>query len=182
MKILMFGWEYPPNITGGLATACHGLVQGLRKAGHEITFVIPKAEEEIETIEFQLRSASKVVLPLIPNHRTTNILNRYLPYVALTDFQKSKTYQFSGAYGPNLLEEVYWLAVVAAEIASKSDFDIIHAHDWLTYLAGMVAKEIRGKPLVEGLKLMSNGNSEPSFFSPHKSMPVPMMRISGFFA
>jgi len=148
MKILMLGWEYPPNITGGLATACHGLVEGLRKAGHDITFVIPKAEEDIQTMGFQLRSASKVALPNTPHKATMNLLNGYLPKVGLRDFQKGNTYQFSGAYGPNLLEDVYWLAVAAAEIASKSDFDIIHAHGWLTYLAGIAAKEVSGKPLV----------------------------------
>ncbi|TLP81793.1 glycosyltransferase family 4 protein [Maribacter sp. ACAM166] len=148
MKILMFGWEYPPNITGGLATACHGLVQGLRKAGHDITFVIPKAEEEISTDRFRLISASNVVLPDRPDSNTTALLNRHLPHVGQRDFLKKETYQFSGAYGPNLLEEVHWLAVVAAKLAKDLEFDVIHAHDWLTYLAGMVAKEISGKPLV----------------------------------
>jgi len=57
-------------------------------------------------------------------------------------------YNFSGKYGKNLMEEVARYALVGASIAQKYDFDIIHAHDWLTYAAGIAAKEISGKPLV----------------------------------
>ena len=60
----------------------------------------------------------------------------------------SKQYSFSGKYGPNLMEEVSRYALVASSIASANDFDVIHAHDWLTYPAGIAAKKISGKPLV----------------------------------
>jgi len=56
--------------------------------------------------------------------------------------------KFSGKYGPNLYEEIFNYSIVARTIANKFDFDIIHAHDWLTYPAGIEAKEISGKPLV----------------------------------
>ena len=150
MKILMLGWEYPPHISGGLATACHGLVQGLLKEGHEITFVMPKAIEELRTTNFQLISASNVILPKHPNISKFALLNNIIPHVDQGQFPQIKDdkYKFSGAYGPNLLEEVYWLAVVVSKLAQELEFDIIHAHDWLTYLAGIVAKEVSGKPLV----------------------------------
>jgi glycosyltransferase involved in cell wall biosynthesis len=59
-------------------------------------------------------------------------------------------YKFSGRYGSNLLEEVARYAMVGGTIAMehKDEFDLIHAHDWLTYLAGIAAKELTGKPLV----------------------------------
>lgn len=57
-------------------------------------------------------------------------------------------YQFSGTYGANLLEEVERYAAVAAEIAKINSFDVIHAHDWMTYRAGLAAKKISGKPLI----------------------------------
>jgi glycosyltransferase involved in cell wall biosynthesis len=59
-------------------------------------------------------------------------------------------YRFSGKYGSNLLEEVARYAMVGGTIAMqhKDEFDVIHAHDWLTYLAGIAAKELTGKPLV----------------------------------
>ena len=62
----------------------------------------------------------------------------------------SQRYTFSGKYGANLLEEVARYAIVAAQVAKDLDgqFDVIHAHDWLTYFAGIAAKRVSGKPLV----------------------------------
>ncbi len=43
MKALMFGWEFPPHILGGLGTASYGLTKGMWECGDmDITFVIPK--------------------------------------------------------------------------------------------------------------------------------------------
>jgi len=43
MKVLMFGWEFPPHILGGLGTASYGLTQGMSmQEDMEITFCIPK--------------------------------------------------------------------------------------------------------------------------------------------
>jgi glycosyltransferase involved in cell wall biosynthesis len=150
MKVLMLGWEYPPEISGGLATACHGLVQGLINAGHDVKFIIPKANKEVKTDRFQLISASNVKLPNYLDPKIFSLLNKAISSINPVEFKAIKIdeYQFSGAYGPDLLEEVYWLAVVTARLASELDFDIIHAHDWLTYLAGIIAKEVSGKPLV----------------------------------
>ncbi|MBQ2034034.1 MAG: glycosyltransferase [Alistipes sp.] len=62
----------------------------------------------------------------------------------------TQRYTFSGKYGANLMEEVARYAVVAAEVARQLEgqFDVIHAHDWLTYFAGIAAKRVSGKPLV----------------------------------
>ena len=62
----------------------------------------------------------------------------------------SRRYTFSGKYGANLLEEVARYAMVAAQVARnlEGQFDVIHAHDWLTYFAGIAAKRVSGKPLV----------------------------------
>jgi glycosyltransferase involved in cell wall biosynthesis len=57
-------------------------------------------------------------------------------------------YKFSGKYGANLMEEVARYAMVAGAIAQQHEFDVIHAHDWLTNLAGIAAKKVSGKPLV----------------------------------
>ncbi len=88
-----------------------------------------------------------------------------IPYVSPEEFERlntieelksqetgntvlSKRYTFSGKYGANLLEEVSRYALIASAVASKKEFDIIHAHDWLTYPAGIAAKKVSGKPLV----------------------------------
>ncbi|MBQ4021434.1 MAG: glycosyltransferase family 4 protein, partial [Bacteroidales bacterium] len=57
-------------------------------------------------------------------------------------------YKFSGKYGANLMEEVVRYSMIGGTLALHNDFDVIHAHDWLTYLAGIAAKRVSGKPLV----------------------------------
>ena len=56
--------------------------------------------------------------------------------------------QFEGGYGPGLIDEVGRYARVVAELARGEDFDVVHAHDWMTYPAGMFAAAVSGKPLV----------------------------------
>ncbi|HNW73541.1 MAG: glycosyltransferase family 4 protein [Bacteroidales bacterium] len=172
MRVLMFGWEFPPHITGGLGTACFGLTKGLVKHGIGVTFVVPKAFGDETKEGFRLVNASDIVLDM-EQHETRLFLEKIqymeigsnlVPYLDPEEFeiavtaQKleessehkifSKQYTFSGKYGPNLMEEVSRYALVATSLASASDFDVIHAHDWLTYPAGIAAKKISGKPLV----------------------------------
>lgn len=168
----MFGWEFPPHITGGLGTACFGLTKGLVKHGIGVTFVVPKAFGDETKEGFRLVNASEIVLDM-EQHETRLFLEKIqymeigsnlVPYLDPEEFeiavtaQKleessehkifSKQYTFSGKYGPNLMEEVSRYALVATSLASANDFDVIHAHDWLTYPAGIAAKKISGKPLV----------------------------------
>src|SRR5512146_2516778 len=42
MRVLMLGWEFPPFISGGLGTACHGLTKAMNELGMEVLFVLPK--------------------------------------------------------------------------------------------------------------------------------------------
>jgi len=146
----MFGWEYPPHISGGLGTACHGLTTALIKAGHQVSFVLPRVDEEQATSQFKLISASNYS---ILNDLDTNDftwLSSLIPEIGLKQFLtiNGGKHKFSGGYGANLIEEVYWFSIVASQIANNVEFDIIHAHDWLTYLAGVMVKKITGKPLV----------------------------------
>ena len=46
MRVLMFGWEFPPFKSGGLGTACQGMATALAKKGTEIFFVLPRAESD----------------------------------------------------------------------------------------------------------------------------------------
>lgn len=173
MRVLMFGWEFPPHITGGLGTACFGLTKGLVKNGVDVIFVVPKAYGDETKEGFRLVNASDVVLDF--THRETQefwskiqfmeIGSNLVPYLDPEEFERavtgaemtgscetsavfSKQYSFSGKYGPNLMEEVSRYALVATSIASSYEFDVIHAHDWLTYAAGIAAKKVSGKPLV----------------------------------
>lgn len=172
MKVLMFGWEFPPHIAGGLGTACYGLVKGLMKRSVDVTFVVPKAFGD-EDKDVRIINASDVTLNIFDKHfidfqknlKYMEINSRLIPYQTPEEYFRllnaeetstteentsvfSASYKFAGAYGKNILEEVQRYAMIAAEIANKEQFDIIHAHDWLTYEAGIAAKKISGKPLV----------------------------------
>ena len=172
MRVLMFGWEFPPHITGGLGTACFGLTKGLVKHGIEVTFVVPKAFGDEIKEGFRLVNASDLVLDFEQNETRSflekiqymEIGSNLVPYLDPEEFELavtsqkreesvehtvfSRQYNFSGKYGPNLMEEVSRYALVASSLASSGDFDVIHAHDWLTYPAGIAARKISGKPLV----------------------------------
>jgi glycogen synthase len=123
MKVLMFGWEFPPHISGGLGTACYGLTRGLSQQDLDITFVVP--------------------------HKYGDEEQGVAHIIGAEDEQYNRHhFRFQGKYGATLYDEVKNYAVVASSIASQSHFDVIHAHDWLTYQAGINAKMISGKPLV----------------------------------
>ncbi len=73
---------------------------------------------------------------------------------------------------PNLFQEIANYAAVATEIATAQDFDVIHSHDWLTYPAGMAAKQVSGKPLVVHVHATdfdrSGGNVNPGVYEMEK--------------
>ncbi len=173
MKVLMFGWEFPPHIAGGLGTACYGLTQGLAKNHVQVSFVMPKASGDEDQRKVKIINASDVewnpyYSELLHKNKEVSFIevnSALVPYIGLDDyfnvvnqiesgvFEKKvpgekRRYLFSGTYGKNLLEEVNHYAIVAAEIAKTENFDIIHAHDWLTFRAGIMARKISGKPLV----------------------------------
>jgi glycosyltransferase involved in cell wall biosynthesis len=217
MKVLMFGWEFPPHISGGLGTACYGLTRGLSEFKDiNILFVVPKLYGDEDSDIANLIGAGNVSVKQY-KHKLTEALiddlhtkagdpklekavnhidlievqSKLQPYMSVEDFEKflkdrklegtnikidkegklyyekdgelkelnftnedseqetvDGTFHFTGKYGPNLLQEVYNYARVAAVISKENEFDVIHAHDWLTYAAGIAAKEVSGKPLV----------------------------------
>jgi len=210
MKVLMFGWEFPPHISGGLGTACYGLTNSLGKEDVDVLFVVPKLHGDEPAQNIRLINASHIPvdnapskgirLPKISNntayttstgkeisiHEAEGFTYIEVPsgltayrspefaessdrvshwnytqgessvtssdqtttQLTETDQKQRSAYAFSGAYGPNLLMEVEKYAQVASELARKFNFDVIHAHDWMTYPAGIAAKEVSGKPLI----------------------------------
>ena len=171
----MFGWEFPPHIAGGLGTACEGIVNGLASNGVETLFVMPSASGDedqsattiINASDVAVDTASSTVDEFLDKVKFVHIGTNMIPYVGPEEFssiveeerrrqsedfriQYGMKYKFSGKYGTNLMEEVARYAMVGGTIAMqhKDEFDVIHAHDWLTYLAGIAAKELTGKPLV----------------------------------
>lgn len=166
IRVLMFGWEFPPHISGGLGTACKGLVEALLKENVSLMFVVPMGEQELRD-NFQLVSASEVTMSRTTRRIADNffkipIPSALVPYESPESFaitkkvklQHEKTtrkrFSFKGGYTNDLYEEVANYATVATQLAidHKKSIDIIHAHDWLAFPAGLAAKKISGKPLV----------------------------------
>mgnify|MGYP006283301763 CR=1 len=173
MNVLMFGWEFPPHITGGLGTACFGLTNGLAANQVPVKFVVPKAygDEDQSNVriingsDIEVSFATKMVRDYWNYISYVEVDSQIVPYLSTEDYynivdskeknskaSENKTfsgkYDFSGKYGKNLIEEIMRYAIVAANIADETPHDLIHAHDWLTYPSGIAAKEVSGKPLV----------------------------------
>ena len=173
MRVLMFGWEFPPHITGGLGTACYGLSKGLAKHNVELIFVVPKAYGDEDQEVARIVNASDIPFLLTDEQhkeywsriKYMEIGSKIVPYVdpevyaetyeenkktseSFTSRVFSEKYEFSGKYGPNLMEEISRYALIGSTLGMEEEFDLIHAHDWLTYPAGIAAKKASGKPLV----------------------------------
>lgn len=177
MRVLMFGWEFPPHIAGGLGTASYGLTRGLARNGVEVIFVVPKAYGDEDQRFVRIVNASDVEALYESGEYAGELWKRVsfiqidsnlVPYSSPEEFASlgeayrkagekrtfpgevwRERYNFSGRYGANLMEEVARYATVAAQVARDlaGKFDVIHAHDWLTYYAGIAAKRVSGKPL-----------------------------------
>ncbi|HOG16963.1 MAG TPA: glycosyltransferase family 4 protein [Syntrophales bacterium] len=162
MRILMFGWEFPPHMSGGLGTACFGMTKALVERGHHILFVLPSASEETCDSHVELLSASRIPLsedaergPLtgLDLHRIRSSLR---PYPSPSGHRQppprrsgGRSYvDLTGQYGPDLLSEVIRYGNVAGAVGAGKAFDVIHAHDWMSVFAGLRARSSSGKPLV----------------------------------
>lgn len=164
MRALMFGWEFPPHILGGLGTASYGLTKGMAlQDDMDITFVLPKPWGDEDHSFLKIIGACNT--PVVWRDVTWDMVNSRLSKFMIpqeyfdlrnhiyADFNYISTndlgcIEFSGRYPDNLLQEINNYSIVAGVIVRTYNFDIIHSHDWLTYPAGMHAKNVLGKPLV----------------------------------
>jgi len=199
MRVLMFGWEFPPHISGGLGTASYGLTKGMAAMDDmEVIFVIPKAWGDEDQSVIRLVGANKVPVAykkiFYQGSRQPvekiEISSKIVPYTDPEEFWKLVSSEvkghrvivqtnnkgmidFSGRYDSNLLDEIYKYSVVASVIAEENEFDIIHAHDWLTYPAGIAAMQVSGKPLVIHVHATdfdrSGGNVNPDVYRIEKN-------------
>ncbi|HNX38343.1 MAG TPA: glycosyltransferase [Candidatus Cloacimonadota bacterium] len=185
MKILMYSWEFPPLISGGLAMACYGMVKGLLSQGIKIDLVLPTKEmvyfplrqesdadtlptvfldpilhsrfvqEKFETLQEKLEyigisTRPETYFQLAEIQHFLSIKKEYWLSDTVTheeqDLWNEMTTQLTG--DEDLMKKVQEFTVRAERYAAALSFDLIHAHDWLTYPAGMLSKKISGKPLI----------------------------------
>ncbi|MCE5346989.1 MAG: glycosyltransferase [Bacteroidales bacterium] len=199
MRVLMFGWEFPPHISGGLGTASYGLTKGMATLDDlDVIFVVPKAwgDEDQSVVRLiganqvpvafkkvlyrgfrrpleKIEVSSKIVPYIDPEDYWKVISSEVSGYKLVVNTNNNGTVDFSGKYNNNLMDEINKYAIVASVIAEENDFDIIHAHDWLAYPAGIAAMEVSGKPLVIHVHATdfdrSGGNVNPDVYRIEKN-------------
>ena len=196
MKVLMLGWEFPPFISGGLGTACHGLTKAMSGLGVEVIFVLPRpipseysshvrlvaphpgsplaVSEEVYQLEeikhVQFRTVRSALKPYQDAAQYAEVVKKQKEAARARPAEKVSAKvngngqpagapagadrPTAGFIGPgvqyvgDLFGEVERYARLVSQIAAQEDFDVVHAHDWMTYPAGLAVSAITGKPLV----------------------------------
>ena len=143
MKILMLGWELPPHNSGGLGVACLNLARALAKDGAEIDFVVPYTAEHEEIDFMNVLCAT----PCAPDMHEMG-LGAYDRIVTGDTSDKSR--EMSGPVTmPKTIREVQRdYCEFVNEYLMEYKPDVVHAHDWLTFEAGVLAKKNYGIPLI----------------------------------
>ncbi len=174
MKVLALTWEFPPVITGGLGMACYGMTQALLRHDVQVDLIMPAKE----SVYFSFKNPNDVdsMQPVFadplkqgkfPSHMTVQELKKLIgsplsvyataPHTACTipafeNMPSSDLYDYlfealSGDY--YLFQQVRHYTETAVEIGTSiQDYDVIHAHDWLTYPAAMILKKLTNRPFV----------------------------------
>jgi glycosyltransferase involved in cell wall biosynthesis len=195
MRVLMFGWEFPPHISGGLGTACYGLTKGLNQIGGvDVLFVVPKAYGDEDQSRLSLIDAGEVTVSnrmvdykgFFRRIHFIEVGSSIIPYTTPEEYEKlmskdeksdrllvktsfSGKLSFAGGYGPDLFQEIANYAAIASILGVSNNFDVI---DWLTYPAGIAAKMVSGKPLIIHVHATdfdrSGGSVNPGVFAIEK--------------
>jgi len=171
IRVFMLGWEFPPFISGGLGTACYGLTRAMDRLGIRITFVLPKVRplrfqggvasdagrQEQAVVAFQNVRFFPVASSLKPyssvaQSRQADPIKQQAPVVAGTAavrcLEAFESGEGSGGYHGDMFTAVRQFADKAVKIAADEDFDVVHAHDWMTFEAGIAVARAAGKPLL----------------------------------
>ena len=168
----MLGWEFPPFLTGGLGVACQGLAEALSSYA-DIELFLPQSEIPAGKDGLQIRGLNffglegqpgeLMEIPLRPLQEFARVRNMPAsvpgPYPVGIAFEKEAValrspeairalYSGNEPYGPNIMQKVATYTEVAVRMAMESSFDVIHAHDWLTFPAAVRISEMSGKPMV----------------------------------
>jgi glycogen synthase len=181
-KILMLGWEFPPIINGGLGVACHDLSSAMSDLA-EITMIVPKTSPEFKMKNLNLIGINNLSAEVIGNpsnyhqplpftlHSVPAELDPYHTSRSAADFrgqatdqsekEKWDSFTIDSLYGGDVIGKVARFAEITANLAKDIDFDVIHAHDWMTMLAGIRIRQQSGKPLVVHIHSLEVDRSGP---------------------
>ena len=129
MRVLMFGWEFPPAKTGGLGTHCYELVKSLGSKGVSVLFFVPKRSEKAE-------------------NKLENVEIVEVGFNVSSPYSRPGSAASEKSYGLNFLDEVEAFNRECVATALNEDFDVIHCHDWMTIPAGIRLRMKTRSPLV----------------------------------
>ncbi len=136
----MLGWELPPHHTGGMGIVCYQMCRELAKTGAEIEFVLPY------TADFSHINFMKIN-PAVP-HDVDEIHGGPVGIGSTYDSQEFEYIMQDGTKRVTPMNEHQSnYAKYAAQLVTLGEYDVIHAHDWLTFRAALAAKQVSGKPL-----------------------------------
>lgn len=130
----MLGWELPPHNSGGLGVACYQLCKALANKGADIEFVLPYTAEH--NIDFMTINAAHP-------QDVEAVLKAGIAYDSFKYIKKTGEVEWIDLFGQCAIYEK-----AVERIVELKEFNVIHAHDWLTCRAAIRAKEITGKPLI----------------------------------
>lgn len=131
----MLGWELPPHNSGGLGVACYQMCKALANKGVDIEFIVPYSTQHKNIDFMQVTPALNATAQEI--HKSG---------IAYDSFKY--TYPSGDTETVDLFAQVERYEQSVESVTELDSFDIIHAHDWLTFRAALRLKELSGKPLV----------------------------------
>ncbi|MFN6946020.1 MAG: glycosyltransferase family 4 protein [Cytophagaceae bacterium] len=192
-KVLMLGWEFPPIINGGLGVACLGLSKALSEHA-ELSMILPKTDPDFMVNQVELIGLNNVEIENLKKVETGKFYEKYvqevetietemLPYGGKSTKGKYEIlseneiendydlnsglniFKFGDLYGEDIMYKVVEYAKYATRIAANKKFDIIHCHDWMTFIAGMEIKHLTGKPLIVHIHSLEFDRGGPESFN-----------------
>ncbi len=134
MRVLMLGWELPPHNSGGLGIACYEMCKALGSLGVDIEFILPY--DSTQQVSFMNISSAQ------PND-VSEIIQVGSAYDSYKYIKNDGTIEWHDIYS----QQAYYEKAVE-RLVSSLEFDVIHAHDWLTFRAAIRAKAVKNRPMI----------------------------------
>ncbi|MFN8438196.1 MAG: glycosyltransferase [Cytophagales bacterium] len=185
LRVLSLGWEFPPLFNGGLGIACHGITKAL-SSKVDVSLILPKTNTEklLENVELiglnnlDIQKLREIEAPVsyeeiielehikadfLPYQEQQEIVNTKITMKEKKNFEavsEIEKFDITELYGGDVVEKIHKYAQIAVKIALTKEFDVIYAHDWMTFVAGCNIKSATKKPLVLHVHALETDRSE----------------------
>lgn len=170
-KVLMFGWEFPPVISGGLGVACLGLCKALSPLA-DVKMIIPKSVPDFKIPNIELiglnafsREQLREIFSKQSKHGDHGLNSHQInagvnPYAKIDNHESVnqkfyevynnniEPFEIDALYAGDVIKKAIEFSRISVQYALTQEFDVIHAHDWMTFLPAIELKMLTGKPMV----------------------------------